>query len=299
VAVVAYGQGMRLVTFWSDGMVRTGVVVDEEIVDLTDPEVGLPGDMVQLLALGPEGSARAAGAVHTRAARAPLVGARVLAPVPKPPSFLAIAKNYDAHVQELGHERPQYQMWFAKQPTCVIGPGAAIEVPRVSDDVDYEGELGIVIGTRSRHVAAGDWMGVVAGFTVVNDVSVRDWQWRSPTMMLGKGFDTHGPTGPWIVTPDEIGDVDHLSVRTWVNDELRQDGNTAEMIFSCAEMIEHLSTAFTLEPGMILSTGTPAGVAAGQEHPRWLRNGDVVRIEVEGVGVLANPVVDEPDAPSR
>jgi len=297
--VVAYGQGMRLVTFWSDGMVRTGVVVGEEIVDLTDPEVGLPGDMVQLLALGPGGSARAAGAVHTRAARVPLVGARVLAPVPKPPSFLAIAKNYDAHVQELGHERPQHQMWFAKQPTCVIGPGAAIEVPQVSRDVDYEGELGIVIGTRARHVAAADWMGVVAGFTVVNDVSVRDWQWRSPTMMLGKGFDTHGPTGPWIVTPDEIGDVGHLSVRTWVNDELRQDGNTAEMIFSCAEMVEHLSAAFTLEPGMILSTGTPAGVAAGQEHPQWLRNGDVVRIEVEGVGVLANPVVDEPDAPSR
>ncbi len=297
--MVAYGQGMRLVTFWDDGMVRTGVVVGEEIVDLTAPEVGLPGDMVQLLALGPEGSARVAGAVQTRAARVPLVGARVLAPVPKPPSFLAIAKNYDAHVQELGHERPQHQMWFAKQPTCVIGPGAAIEVPRVSDDVDYEGELGIVIGTRARHVAAADWMGVVAGFVVVNDVSVRDWQWRSPTMMLGKGFDTHGPIGPWIVTPDEIGGVEHLSVRTWVNDELRQDGNTAEMIFSCAEMVEHLSTAFTLEPGMILSTGTPAGVAAGQEHPRWLRDGDVVRIEVEGVGVLSNPVVDEPAAPSR
>ena len=297
--MVAYGQGMRLVTFWHDGMIRTGTVDGEEIVDLTDPEVGLPGDMIKLLALGPEGSARADHATATRAARVPLVGARILAPVPKPPSFLAIAKNYDAHVRELGHERPQYQMWFSKQPTCVIGPGAAIEVPRVSGDVDYEGELGIVIGRRARHVAAADWMEVVAGFTVVNDVSVRDWQWRSPTMMLGKGFDTHGPTGPWIVTPDEIGDVQQLSVRTWVNDELRQDGNTAEMIFSCAEMVEHLSTAFTLEPGMIVTTGTPAGVAAGQEQPRWLRSGDVVRIEVEGVGVLANPVVDEPDPPSR
>jgi len=130
---------------------------------------------------------------------------------------------------------------------------------------------------------------------VVNDVSVRDWQWRSPTMMMGKGFDTHGPTGPWLVTPDEVGDPQALSVRTWVNDELRQDGTTADMLFTCVAMIEHLSTAFTLEPGTVLSTGTPAGVAAGQDPPPWLRSGDTVRVVVEGVGELVNPVVDEPE----
>jgi 2-keto-4-pentenoate hydratase/2-oxohepta-3-ene-1,7-dioic acid hydratase in catechol pathway len=220
---------------------------------------------------------------------------RLVAPVPRPPSFLAIARNYDAHVRELGHERPDVQTWFSKQPTCVIGPGVPIEVPLVSASVDYEGELGMVIGRRGRHVPAARAFEVVAGVTVVNDVSVRDWQWRSPTMMMGKGFDTHGPTGPWIMTVDEIGDVQDLSVRTWVNDELRQDGSTADMIFTCAQMIEHLSAAFTLEPGMVITTGTPAGVAAGEDPPRWLSAGDTVTVEVGGVGRLTNPVVDEPD----
>jgi len=178
----------------------------------------------------------------------------------------------------------------------VIGPDAPIEVPRVSITVDYEGELGMVIGQRCRHVPAERALGVVAGVTVVNDVSVRDWQWRSPTMMMGKGFDTHGPTGPWIMTMDELDDVQDLSVRTWVNDELRQDGTTADMIFTCAQMIGHLSEAFTLEPGMIITTGTPAGVAAGQDPPRWLSAGDTVTVEVGGVGRLSNPVVDEPAA---
>ena len=147
------------------------------------------------------------------------------APVVRPPSFLAIARNYAAHIDELGHERPEFQTWFSKQPTCVVGPGQSIEVPRVSSCVDYEGELGMVIGRRCRHVPADRAFEVVAGFTVVNDVSVRDWQWRTPTMMMGKGFDTHGPTGPWIVTTDEVDDPQDLAVRTWVNGELRQDGD--------------------------------------------------------------------------
>jgi 2-keto-4-pentenoate hydratase/2-oxohepta-3-ene-1,7-dioic acid hydratase in catechol pathway len=278
--------------------VRTGLVVGDEVVDLTDPAVGLPAGMVELLSLGDASGDALARAPSTGARRLPLAGARLMAPVPRPPSFLAIARNYDAHIRELGHERPEYQTWFSKQPTCVIGPGAPIEVPRVSDSVDYEGELGLVVGRRCRHVPADRALEVVAGVTVVNDVSVRDWQWRTPTMMMGKGFDTHGPTGPWIVTPDELDDlggVQHLSIRTWVNGELRQDGSTEDMIFTCVEMIEYLSAAFTLEPGMVISTGTPAGVAAGGDPPRWLAAGDTVTVEVGGVGTLANPVVDEPD----
>jgi 2-keto-4-pentenoate hydratase/2-oxohepta-3-ene-1,7-dioic acid hydratase in catechol pathway len=284
---------VRLVSF-EDGTIRTGLVVGDEVVDLTDPAVGLPAGMPAMLSLGESASATAAGAASTVARRLPLAETRLVAPVPHPPSFLAIARNYDAHIRELGHERPEVQTWFSKQPTCVIGPGAAIEVPRVSVSVDYEGELGLVIGRRARHVPAARAMEVVAGVTVVNDVSVRDWQWRSPTMMMGKGFDTHGPSGPFLVTLDEVGDLQELSVRTWVNDELRQDGTTADMIFTCAQMIEHLSDAFTLEPGMVLSTGTPAGVAAGEDSPRWLTAGDTVTVEVGGVGRLTNPVVDEP-----
>jgi len=284
---------VRLVSF-EDGAVHTGLVMGDEVIDLTDPAVGLPAGMVGLLSLGDAAADALAAAPGTRARRLPLEGVRLAAPVPRPPSFLAIARNYDAHVRELGHERPEFQTWFSKQPTCVIGPGAPIEVPRVSASVDYEGELGLVIGRRGRHVPAARAMEVVAGVTVVNDVSVRDWQWRSPTMMMGKGFDTHGPTGPWIMTVDEIADVQDLSVRTWVNDELRQDGTTADMIFACAQMIEHLSAAFTLEPGMVITTGTPAGVAAGEDPPRWLKAGDTVTVEVGGVGRLTNPVVDEP-----
>jgi 2-keto-4-pentenoate hydratase/2-oxohepta-3-ene-1,7-dioic acid hydratase in catechol pathway len=277
-----------------DGIPRTGLVVGDEIVDLTDPAVGLPGEMVALLALGGDAGEAVQRSPASGARRLALEGAPLTAPVPRPPSFLAIGRNYAAHITELGHERPEFQTWFSKQPTCVIGPGAAIEVPRVSSTVDYEGELGMIIGRRCRHVPAERALEVVAGYTVVNDVSVRDWQWRAPTMMMGKGFDTHGPSGPWMVTADEVGDPQQLGVRTRVNGELRQDGTTADMIFTCAQMIEHLSTAFTLEVGMLISTGTPAGVAAGEDPPRWLVAGDTVTVSVEGVGELANPVVDEP-----
>ncbi len=277
-----------------DGVVRTGVAVEDEIVDLTDPAIGLPGDMLALLALGPDAGDALTKAPSTRARRLPLDGVSLMAPVPRPPSFLGIARNYAAHIDELGHERPQFQTWFSKQPSCVIGPGVAIEVPEVSSSVDYEGELGMVIGRRCRHVPADLALEVVAGYTVVNDVSVRDWQWRTPTMMMGKGFDTHGPTGPWIVTADEVVDPQDRAVRTWVNDELRQDGTTADMIFTCAQMIEHLSAAFTLEVGMVITTGTPAGVAAGQDPPPWLAAGDTVTVSVEGIGDLTNPVINEP-----
>jgi 2-keto-4-pentenoate hydratase/2-oxohepta-3-ene-1,7-dioic acid hydratase in catechol pathway len=277
-----------------DGIPRTGLVLGDEIVDLTDPAIGLPGEMVALLALGGDAGEAVQRSPASGARRLALEGAPLIAPVPRPPSFLAIARNYAAHITELGHERPEFQTWFSKQPTCVIGPGTAIEVPRVSSTVDYEGELGMIIGRRCRHVPAERALEVVAGYTVVNDVSVRDWQWRAPTMMMGKGFDTHGPNGPWMVTADEVDDPQQLGVRTWVNGELRQDGTTADMIFTCAQMIEHLSTAFTLEVGMLISTGTPAGVGAGEDPPRWLVAGDTVTVSVEGVGELANPVVDEP-----
>ncbi len=277
-----------------DGSPRTGLVVGDEVVDLTDPVIGLPGDMVALLDLGGVASSQLVRAPTSRARRVPIDAARLTAPVVRPPSFLAIARNYAAHIDELGHDRPEFQQWFSKQPTCVVGPDASIEVPAVSSCVDYEGELGMVIGRRCRHVPADRALEVVAGFTVVNDVSVRDWQWRSPTMMMGKGFDTHGPTGPWIVTTDEVADPQGLGIRTRVNGELRQDGNTADMIFTCAQMIEHLSTAFTLEVGMLISTGTPAGVAAGEDPPRWLTAGDTVNVAIEGVGELTNSVIDEP-----
>ena len=290
---------MRLVTLLEEGRARCGLVAGDDVVDLTDPAVGLPAALADVLALGEDARPALERAARSAARRVPLGTAPLGAPVGRPPAFLGIARNYADHIAELGVERPAVQTWFAKLSTCVVGPGDAIEVPDASVQVDYEGELGVVIGRRCRHVPRSRALDVVAGYTVVNDVSVRDWQRATPTMFLGKGFDTHGPMGPWVVTADEVPDPQSLRVRTRVNGELRQDGTTADMIFSVAEMIVHLSTVATLEPGTVLATGTPAGVGAASDPPRWLVAGDTVEVEVEGVGVLTNPVVDEPGPGER
>lgn len=275
-----------------------------KIVRVRTPDGDLPGlipvgeerivllaaDQLEL-ALGATPAERDA-LVDQRGARSIDLGdADLLAPIPRPPKFLAIGLNYAEHVAETGKQRPDLPLFFNKQSTCVVGPGEAIEVPAVSSMVDYEGELGMVIGRRCRDVRAADAAEVVAGYLVVNDVSVRDWQQRSPTMTLGKSFDTHGPIGPWIVTADELGDPHGRRLRTWVNDRLLQDGNTSQMITDCWEQIELLSTVCTLEVGDVIATGTPAGVGVARDPQVWLRDGDVVRVEIEGVGTLENPVI--------
>jgi 2-keto-4-pentenoate hydratase/2-oxohepta-3-ene-1,7-dioic acid hydratase in catechol pathway len=178
--------------------------------------------------------------------------------------------------------------------TAVNGPYDPIHRPLVSAQLDYEGEVALVIGRRVRHVHRSEAAGCIAGFMVCNDVSVRNWQQRAPTATLGKSFDTHAPIGPWLTTADEIGDPGRLRVRSWVDGELRQDGSTAELIYGFGEMIEELSTVFTLEPGDILTTGTPAGVGQYREPPLWLRAGQRVRVEVEGLGHIENLVIEEP-----
>ena len=258
-----------------------GVVLGDEVAIVAP-------DMLTLLSLD-------LGSLDT-SRRRPLADVELLAPVPRPPKFLAIGLNYAAHVAESGMKPPDVQLWFNKQSTCVVGPGAPIHIPLASAMVDYEGELAFVVGRQCRHVKAADAAEVIAGYTIVNDVSVRDWQIASPTMTMGKSFDTHGPMGPWIVTPDEVGDPHGLQLRTWVNDELRQDAKTDDLIFDCYDMVEHLSTAFTLEVGDVISTGTPAGVGMAMKPPGWLRAGDSVRIEIENIGTLVNPVVAEEPA---
>ena len=267
------------------GPVATGVVDGDEIVEVGTMEP------VELLAGG-------AGVVHALAqdarTRHPLGEVELLAPVPNPRKFLAIGINYADHIRETGREAPTFPVFFNKQVTCITGPHDPIQIPRVSSDVDFEGELGIVIGRRCRHVPVERAHEVIAGYLVVNDVTVRDWQYRSPTWTLGKSFDTHGPTGPWITTSDEVGDPQDLRIRTLLNGETMQDASTSEMIFGCSDQIATLSTAFTLEPGDLVSTGTPAGVGFARQPPVFLRAGDTVRIEIDGVGAIENPVVDEP-----
>jgi len=274
-----------------DDSLALGIVEGDEVADLSATDA--PAEpALALETIGREGLEKLASG----APRQPLAGASLLAPA-APRKYLAIALNYTDHIAEMGMEPPEVPVFFNKQVSCVVGPGAEIHMPKVSTFLDYEAELAVVIGQRCRHVPVEDAAAVIAGYTCANDVSVRDWQGRAQTMTIGKSFDTHGPLGPWLVTADELGDPQDLRVRCYVNDDLRQDASTAEMVFDCAEQVSHLSEAFTLEPGDVIATGTPAGVGLGRKPVRenLLHIGDTVRVEIEGIGDLANIVVEEPD----
>jgi 2-keto-4-pentenoate hydratase/2-oxohepta-3-ene-1,7-dioic acid hydratase in catechol pathway len=247
--------------------------------------------MIGLLSLddGIERARRAAGDAPAIAA----ANVRIEAPVPRPGKVLAIGLNYRDHAEESGQPVPQRPVVFAKVSTCIVGPGHPVYMPRVSRALDYEAELCLVIGRKARYVRARDAASVIAGYTIGNDVSVRDWQFHSPTWMMGKGFDTHGPLGPAIVTPDEF-DPGNTGIRLYVNNDMRQESNTDQLICGVGEIVEYLSAAFTLEPGDVVYTGTPAGIGAARRPPQFLQIGDVMRAEIDGLGVLENTVTEEP-----
>lgn len=279
---------MKLARFETGGRIDLGTVAGDGVIGLRDVGFGYP-DMIALIEAGPD----VMGRIRDRTAAEPphhrLADVRLLAPL-RPRKYLAIGMNYARHVAEMGHaERPQHQYWFNKQTTCISGPHDAIE-PGVTEMLDYEVELGVVIGRAAKGVRAAEALDHVFGYCVANDVSARDWQKHSPTFTMGKSFDTHGPIGPWIVTADEIPDPQNLDLRCFVNGELRQQSNTSNMSFTVAEQIKYLSTAFTLEPGDLLATGTPEGVAAAMDPPKFLRSGDVVRCEIDGIGAIENRV---------
>ena len=283
---------MKLCRFASaDDSAALGIVEGDEVADLSAADV--PGEPARALdAVGQAELERLAAA----APRLPLAEVRLLSPA-TPRKYLAIALNYRDHIAEMGMEAPEVPVFFNKQVSCVVGPGAEIHMPKVSTFLDYEAELAIVIGKRCRHVAAADAAEVIAGYTCANDVSVRDWQGKAQTMTIGKSFDTHGPLGPWLVTGEELGDPNDLAIRCFVEDEQRQDARTSEMVFDCFDQVAHLSEAFTLEPGDVIATGTPSGVGLGRQPVRenLLHVGETVRVEIEGIGALANTVVEEPD----
>jgi 2-keto-4-pentenoate hydratase/2-oxohepta-3-ene-1,7-dioic acid hydratase in catechol pathway len=285
---------MKLITFTLDGSTRTGAITDEQhLVDLHATDPAIPADMLALLAGGDAMLDRARNALKNAGSRIPVSAVTIEAPIARPGKALAIGLNYRDHAAEGGQEIPSKPVVFAKVTTCITGPGKPIHRPRVSTSVDWEAELVFVIGRAARHVSAADALDYVAGYMCGNDVSVRDWQFHAPTWTMGKGFDTHGPIGPWLVTRDEV-DASNLGIRTYLNGELKQQSNTGQLIFSVPALIEYLSTAFTLEPGDIVFTGTPAGVGVSRKPPEFMKAGDTVRVEIDGLGVLENPVIDEP-----
>ena len=281
---------MKLATFTHQNQTRIGAVVENQIVDgLADAT--LPTDMIAFLEQGDSALQKMQALILTEKNRIPLADVKLLAPIPRPRKFLGIGLNYADHVDETGLEKPEYPMFFTKQSSCVIGQGEAIQIPPVSEKVDYEGELAFVIGKKCKNVTVEKAHEVIAGFTIANDVTVRDWQFRTPTWTLGKSFDTHGPLGPWIVTADEISNPHALNLKTWVDNELRQNSNTCYMMFNCYEMIAYLSQAMTLEVGDVITTGTPSGVGVKMKPRGYLKPGQTVKIEIEGIGALSNSVI--------
>ena len=285
---------MKLTTFQYNNQISIGAVTENGICPAPEIYDGKDG-MIRFLKAGDATLNELANKAENETSLIALDDVKLLAPIIKPNKFFGVALNYDDHIEETGRDKPEYPTFFNKQNTCVIGTGAAIHRPRVSEKLDYEGELGIVIGKRCRHVSYEEAANVIGGYTIVNDVSVRDWQVRSHTWTLGKSFDTHGPCGPWIVTPDEIGDPHNLSVKTWVNEDKRQDFKTGSLIFDCYYLVEYLSQVMTLEPGDIIATGTSSGVGVKMKPRGYMKAGDTVTIEIEKIGSLSNPVIEEPE----
>ena len=282
---------MKLLRFDDDGKARLGVAQGEKIIPLDALASEYP-TMLSIIEGGAAALARISDVVAKATDGVPLASAKLLAPVEKPGKYLAIGMNYAKHVAEadkLGVARSAHQVWFNKQTTCLNSPFGEIE-PGTTEKLDYEVELGLVIGNRAKNVSQADALDCVFGYFVANDVSARDFQFHSQTMTMGKSFDTHGPIGPWIVTADEVTDPQALDLRCFVNGEQRQSSNTDNMIHSIAAQIAYLTSAFTLEPGDLIATGTPEGVGVGMEPQVFLKPGDVVRCEIDGIGMIENRV---------
>jgi len=283
---------MKLVRF-EQGGARLGVVREDRVIDLAAN--GAPDwKMLDIVAAGEPALRQIARIVDNAKHTVALADVQLLAPIERPGKYLAIGMNYAKHLEEadkLGVARAKHQVWFNKQTSCIAGPFDAIE-RGVTEKLDYEVELGVVIGKPAKRVTQSNARDHVFGYFVANDVSARDWQFHSPTFTMGKSFDTHGPIGPWIVTADEVVDPHALELRCLVNGKLRQSNNTANMIADIWSQIAYLSTAFTLDSGDLLATGTPEGVGVAMNPPQFLQAGDVVRCEIEGIGAIENKVAD-------
>ena len=283
---------MKLATFDTGGAARVAIVSGESLIDLSQAAPGLPRDMTGLIAAWPAAE-RTVRQIENSAPHFKLADVHLQAPVPKPQKILAIGLNYADHIAESGLPKPERQVWFSKLPNAVNGPYDPIQIPKASAAIDYEAELVAIVGRRCRHVAKQDAASAIFGYAAGNDVSVRDWQFHTPQWILGKSFDTHAPFGPWIVTADEIGDPHALGIRCFVNGEMRQSSNTGNLVFNVYDQIALLTQAMTLEPGDAIFTGTPGGVGFAAKPPSFLKEGDVVRVEIDRIGALEGRMVAE------
>ena len=297
---------MKLITFLlknNPKSKRIGAINNDTVIDFSSSD--LPKDMINFIKLGSTGLDIANDVIENQK-NAYAIGDVILkAPIDKPNKILAVGLNYKKHIDEAKELKDhhsndvqlqdQFPNIFNKQNSSVNDPFGDVHRPNASDWLDYEGELGFIIGKECRHVSYENANDCIYGYTVVNDFSIRDWQFRGPphTMTMGKSWDTHCPFGPYIVTSDEIDDPHNLTLKTFVNDEERQNTNTNLMIYDCYTLIEYLTTAFTLEPGDLIPTGTPEGSAVTTQN--WLKPGDKVKVEIEGLGYIENNIIQEPN----
>jgi ureidoglycolate lyase len=281
---------MKIARFSAAGATSLGIVEGQFLTVLTGRVNGLSSDMLELISHWDELEPLVRALPRNADLRVGEV--KLLSPVSRPGKVLGIGLNYDDHVAESGLKMPEFQTWFAKAVTSITGPYDSIQMPKASSSLDYEGELVFIVGKGGKHVSKSAADATIFGYCVGDDVSVRDWQFRSGQFTLGKSFDTHAPIGPWIVTADSI-DARNLAIRTFVNGEKRQESNTQHLIFDCAAQVAHLTEAMTLEPGDVIFTGTPGGVGIAMKPPKFLAVGDRVRIEIDGIGSIENEVAPE------
>jgi 2-keto-4-pentenoate hydratase/2-oxohepta-3-ene-1,7-dioic acid hydratase in catechol pathway len=271
---------VKLARFGAGSGARIGSVQGDWIID-----TGFDGSMIELIAAW-DGERATIEANLRSGERRPLSSVRLLAPIQRPGKIFAIGLNYADHITESGAETPAHQVWFTKAATSINGPFDDIEIAKAGPFVDYEVELVAIIGKRGRNIAKADAAAHVFGYCVGNDVTERFWQHRTPQWSLGKSFDTHAPIGPWLTTADDVADPHALGLRCIVNGEKRQDSNTKHLVFSIWDQIEHLSQAMTLEPGDVIFTGTPGGIGAAMDPRQFLKAGDIVRCEIDGLGAI-------------
>ncbi len=297
---------MKLITFLlkdNPKSKRIGAIKNDIVIDFSSSD--LPKDMINFIKLGSTGLDIANDVIENQKNAHAIDDVILKAPIDKPNKILAVGLNYKKHIDEAKELKDhhsndvqlqdQFPNIFNKQNSSVNDPFGDVHRPNASDWLDYEGELGFIIGKECRHVSYENAKNCIYGYTVVNDFSIRDWQFRGPphTMTMGKSWDTHCPFGPYIVTSDEIDDPHNLTLKTFVNDEERQNTNTNLMIYDCYTLIEYLTTAFTLEPGDLIPTGTPEGSAVTTQN--WLKPGDKVKVEIEGLGYIENNIIQEPN----
>jgi acylpyruvate hydrolase len=284
---------MKLVTFSHRGTVRIGLWLENHVVDLSQAQPGLPRTMLEFLAAGEVAlaQARAAQAAPRPGMLIPAAEVTLLAPIPRPGKLVCMGHNYQDHTATVPGQLPEYPELFLKASSAVIAPGQSVVIPPASPYVDYEAEFCFVMGRTARRVSEADAMDFVAGYTLLNDVTARDYTKRATQWMLGKSFDTFAPLGPALVTCDEVPDPHQLELSFTVNGEERQHSNTRNLIFRIPFLVSYISQVMTLEAGDVVSTGTPSGSGAGRKPPVYLRAGDEMRITVEKIGELFNPVV--------